>query len=458
MARSPEMHWSPRLGLVLVALAYLVAQLALFSLDRAPSWDEAVYLSQVTPDAEATVFAPSRTRGIVVLVAPFTFAGVPLTGVRVALAVLSSIGLAAAFGAWVAGLKGAAPLAAAIFGASWLTLFYGSEAMPNLWTALLGVAATGLFVSALEGRPRAHLVAAAALAGMAFMRPPDAVVLLIVLLVWAAIRRASLRVSAALVGGVIVGATPWAIELLVRFGDPIEALRTAGDLAHLETGSFLERTRQYLALGDGPTLGPQARPDASIFVLVSLGVFLTMSMWAAVDGIRTRRPAPVVAATAGWVLVLGYVVLVSGLAPRFLMPGLALLSVAGAWAWAHRPQVARTAVVHVGAVAVFGAWIAWQAVVANDIEATVGNQREVFRQAGRVLRDVADDDPCSFRSEGGFPQIQLYSRCRGGGLTGNQPSARFLVVPGSTALPPTFSVVGSVPGSSGDTWVVATEA
>jgi hypothetical protein len=70
-----------------VGTAYLVAQLLLFSPDRAPSWDEAIYLSQVTtPGVHAIAFAPSRARGISLLVAPITVAGGSLPKVRVFLA------------------------------------------------------------------------------------------------------------------------------------------------------------------------------------------------------------------------------------------------------------------------------------------------------------------------------------------------------------------------------------
>jgi hypothetical protein len=452
----------PGLGLVLVALVYLVAQLTLFSLERAPSWDEAVYLSQVTPETTATVFAPSRARGIVALVAPLALTGLPLAAVRAGLAVLSAAGLALAFGTWGARLKAAAPLAAAIFAFSWLGLFYGSEAMPNLWTALLGVAASGLLVSALDGTPRAHLGAGAAMAGMAFMRPPDAFVLLVALLAWTAFRRAPLRLSVSLVAGAALGAAPWLIEVLVRFGDPIEALRAAGRLAHLDPTPALDRVLQHLSLADGPTAGSGSGPaPVSVAVLVSGAALVVGTACAALLGVRRKEPAPVVAATAGWALVLVYPAFVDGLAPRFLMPGLALLAIAAAWAWSGRPRLSRGRLARVGAAAIAIAWLSWQVALAVRIESTVERQREPFRDLGASMHEAAAGEPCSFRSEDGFPQIQLSSGCSGGELTGRQPppGVQFLVVRDPEAeLPASWLPIASARSGSGQPWVLATRA
>ena len=57
-------------ALILVCLSFLVLQWMLFPHDRPPGWDESVYLSQITPGAEAAFFAGWRARGITVIVAP----------------------------------------------------------------------------------------------------------------------------------------------------------------------------------------------------------------------------------------------------------------------------------------------------------------------------------------------------------------------------------------------------
>ena len=57
LPRDSEVALARRL-VVVVGLAYLAAQLIAFSLDRPPSWDEAIYLSQVAPGAEPLPCVP----------------------------------------------------------------------------------------------------------------------------------------------------------------------------------------------------------------------------------------------------------------------------------------------------------------------------------------------------------------------------------------------------------------
>src|SRR5712691_2449186 len=143
---APSARW-----LITIGAGFFAAQLILFSVHRAPSWDEAVYLSQVTPGAHAVFFAPSRARGITLLVAPVVGLGGSIAAVRVFLAAASSVALAASFLPWISVLGPAAALAAFLFGLCWLGLFYGSEVMPNLWAALAGVAAVGVMAPVLAG-------------------------------------------------------------------------------------------------------------------------------------------------------------------------------------------------------------------------------------------------------------------------------------------------------------------
>ena len=99
--------------LLVVGLMFLGAQLLAFSLDRPPSWDEAIYLSQVAPGAEALPFVPSRARGITFLAAPVLQLGGSLVHVRLFLAVASAVALTAAFRSW-AKVTGLGAVAAAV--------------------------------------------------------------------------------------------------------------------------------------------------------------------------------------------------------------------------------------------------------------------------------------------------------------------------------------------------------
>lgn len=78
--------------ILLIGLAYLTTELVLFSLDRPPSWDEAIYLSQVAPGAEPLPFVPSRARGITFLALPVLQLGGSLSHLRLFLAVASAAG------------------------------------------------------------------------------------------------------------------------------------------------------------------------------------------------------------------------------------------------------------------------------------------------------------------------------------------------------------------------------
>ena len=92
LPRDSEITLARRL-VVVVGLAYLAAQLLAFSLDRPPSWDEAIYLSQVAPGAEPLPFVPSRARGITFLALPVLQLGGSLAQLRLFLAVASAAAL-----------------------------------------------------------------------------------------------------------------------------------------------------------------------------------------------------------------------------------------------------------------------------------------------------------------------------------------------------------------------------
>lgn len=404
--------------LVVVGACSLVAQLVLFSLDRAPSWDEAIYLSQVTPGAEAIAFAPSRARGITFLVAPATVSGGSLATVRLFLAVASSAALAAAFIPWVPVLGLAAPLAAFALGFSWLGLFYGSEAMPNLWAAMLGVAAAGMLAAGFGGPRRWAVPAAAALlALMALFRPSDALTLAAGLGVTVLLLegRGSLRALAWLGGGVAAGWAPWLVEMSMRYGGPLAALREAGNVGHVAPGGLGERARQYLALTNGPTMGPEQPARVPVGGALWVGAVAVLAAFTLARSRRSAAFGPLLAATLGGLtLALEYLLVVSGLAPRFLLPAYALLCVPAAAGVAYllRNRAASPAAAAL-AIVLVAAWTGWQVGTTNRIEAGSSVARAAARQVGMAMRDLAGEGPCAFASSDGFPQIAFASGCEG---------------------------------------------
>ena len=165
--------------------------------------------------------------------------------------------------------------AAVLFAGAWPTLFYGSELMPNLWVALVAVAATAVLARRLargEGRYD-ELVAGGLVAVAALFRPLDAVVLTAALVVVpVALRRATWSWAGFLLLGLAAGWLPWLVEMTARFGSPGEAFAAAARLGHTGRWSPVENARQYLALSDGPSIGPVADPELPAGVLWLVGL------------------------------------------------------------------------------------------------------------------------------------------------------------------------------------------
>ena len=86
--------------LALVAAAFTASQLVFVSQRLGLSWDETVYVSQVSAHAPAAWFDPARARGIPLLVAPVALLTSSVRALRVYLSVASGLGLFLALLAW----------------------------------------------------------------------------------------------------------------------------------------------------------------------------------------------------------------------------------------------------------------------------------------------------------------------------------------------------------------------
>lgn len=268
--------------IVAVSAAFAAAQLVFVAPHLRLSWDETVYVSQVSGHAPAANFDPARARGIPLLVAPVTLLTSSVMALRVYLSVASGLGLFLALltwrrlrPAWVLALAGLC------FGGLWTAQYYGPLAMPDLWVSLCALAAVGFFLQAaarLASGPvgpasRARAAGPAgpagrlaqrglgALAGLgaamalaALIRPGDAVFLGAALLA-AAIAVPAWRcwqLVAATAAGLVAGGAQWVVEAYLRFGGPLQRLHAAG----AEQGGF----GLHLGLWDelralnGPTL------------------------------------------------------------------------------------------------------------------------------------------------------------------------------------------------------------
>lgn len=407
--------------LVAVGVAYLVAQFALFSFSRPPGWDESVYLSQMMPGRDLA-FDAWRARGITLLIAPVTVLGGSVEQVRLFLMVASAIAVTISFRVWIPLIGFAAPVAAVMFSFTWLALLNGSEVMPNLWAAILGLATTGLVARRLDdGRVRHVVLAAAALAAMALTRPTEAAVLAGAIGLYVVVfRRTEWRLLAWLGVGLVLGWLPWFIEMSIRFGGPVRALDEAA-IEHFAAASVSHNLFIHLA-ATGGKLAVDRVPLAGV---IWWGLLVSLTIVAIAKARGAGRTAAVLAGVGTLALALEYVVFVATFpAPRFLLPAYALASVpAAVGAMIIVRGVARTharsfvaRAVGVSVLILLIPWAIWQGTAAVDHERLRMVSTVAFRDVGLTIRRLAGGMPCAFVSPHGYPMIEFASGCGGARL------------------------------------------
>jgi hypothetical protein len=326
--------------LVGVAAAFSAAQL-LFVRLHGLSWDEVVYVSQVSRHVPAAPFDPARSRGIPLLVAPIALVTSSITAVRVYLAIASGAALFGSLVAWRR-LRPAWMLALAglAFGSLWVTQYYGPQAMPDEWLAFAALASVGLFLRAVgrpddtelpgRGHARVRLAGlAAVVAAAALIRPGDAIFLVVVLIAAALVVRPWRQwpVIVTVVAGLVAGAAQWVAEAFARFGGPLERLH----LASAEQGGFGLRFGVWAELRavNGPTLCRPCHvgwkyPVLSLWWL-ALPVLVVLGLLAAKRAGRLGSAA--LAAACGLGLAAQYLFGIWYAAPRFLIPAYALAAI-----------------------------------------------------------------------------------------------------------------------------------
>ena len=216
--------WADLLWLLGVAAAFTVAVLALSPLHQGFSWDETVYISQISKHTPSMPWAPERARGMPLLVAPVTLLTSSPTALRVYLSVLAGAALFLALLAWRR-LRPAWVLALAglIFGGLWVAQAEAPLVFPNFWAAVGALAGAGLFLRGVTkiGSPGVNAVLlGVAVAFTALMRPADAVFVLGPLLLFGLAVPAwrSWPVLLAVPAGLTAGLGEWVIEAYRYFG------------------------------------------------------------------------------------------------------------------------------------------------------------------------------------------------------------------------------------------------
>lgn len=406
-----------------VAGAFTLAQLLLVRPSIGLGWDEVVYVSQVAADAPAAFFSAPRARGVPLLVWPIASWSSSTPLLRVYLAVLSGLGLYLALRTW-RGLFPARVLAgaAALFATLWVTLFYGPQAMPNLWVAYGALICVACFLRArADRRDRPALwgvLAGAAL--MAWMRPTDAVWVVLPLLVLAAAVR-HWRLGVALAAGLVAGGLQWVIEAFVSYGGLRERLNEASRIQG-DLGWNLAVDDQLRSLVGStlcrPCNGEMPSPVvyAWWFVLPLLAAYgLAIAVLA---GRTTRTLVPLAcAATAAF----PYLFMIGYAAPRFLLPAYALLAIPVADALLHlatkpngRWRPAPAAVIALG----LAGHLAVQYVVLDRTVDRTTADRQAWARSAAALHRLGVRPPCLLTGHEATP-VAYYTGCDSGATRGH---------------------------------------
>lgn len=383
-----------------VAAVYAAVQLLLAVPGSGLGWDETVYVSQVARDAPAAFFSAPRARGITLLVAPVTLLTPSVTALRIYLALLSAAALLLCLWGWRRLVP--APvlaLAGALFACLWPTLFYGPQAMPNLWVAFGALLAVGCFLRAARD-PGDRLALAGLVAGSglaALMRPSDAVWLLLPLACATATVRAGRRSAllAALAAGALLGAAEWVVEAELRYGGLLTRLRRAGEIQG--------------GLGWHPAFGDHVRALAGRTLCrpcdVPWSQPVTALWWFALPPLvagglltahRAGRLRPYLVPTAvALSLAAPYLLLVGYAAPRFLLPAYALLALPAALCLARLLGLARSRPFLLGALCLaLAAHLALQLAVTAKLGARARAARTAFTAAAAELHRQGVRPPC----------------------------------------------------------------
>jgi 4-amino-4-deoxy-L-arabinose transferase-like glycosyltransferase len=295
--------------------------------------------------------------------------------------------------------------------------------MPNLWVALIAVAATaGLARRRAIGEGRYdELLAGGLVAIAALIRPLDAVVLTAALILLPiAVRRATVPWVVHLVLGLAAGWAPWVVEMTARFGSPGEAFAAAARLGHTGHWSLFENARQYLALSDGPSIGPVLHPDVPISgALWLIGLAILVGSGIVTANRRGLLPTLVVPTAAGLALATEYIVFTDAQAPRFLLPAMSLLTIPAGLGLVsivtRRDREQHDSVPFLAGAAtaiVVLAWVVVQLGIAARVEAGVVEQRGSAERAGLRVRRLSAGEPCHVYAEGSFPIVGFAARCR----------------------------------------------
>lgn len=306
---------------IAAAVAFTLAVL-LFGPLRVPLfWDESVYASQISQHVPMN-WGAERARGLPLLVAPVTLLTNSVVALRVYLVLLAGIGLFLAMLAW----RGRRPdwvvaLAGVIFGGLWVTQSQAPLLLPSYWTAIGGMAGVGLFLRAMERdtpSPLGIALLAVTVAFTAIIRPVDAIVIFVTLLVitiaarpWRHAVSLGAALAGAIVTGLAVGIGEWVAEAYLYFGGPLKRLHAA---AAASGGSKLNLVNNLRIMSGGQVSSKPGFPGMSGWSHPPL-----LAWWAAF-GILALIGVYAARRYCGWLLAATPVICALGLYAAYSLP------------------------------------------------------------------------------------------------------------------------------------------
>ncbi|MFF2643077.1 hypothetical protein ACFVUB_24960 [Streptomyces niveus] len=423
-------------------------------------WDEIVYASRFGPYGGDVPFSAPRTRGVPLLLVPVASWSDSVVLLRLWTAVLAGGALYLGWRPWLGVLRGPVGVwvAAGLYGSLWFALFYANSAMPNHYTAMGAVAATGCFLLREPGRG-AYAGIVAGLAVVTLMRPNDGAAVALPLLAAALLVPAwrGPGRAAAVVAGVAAGAAPWVVEAWLRFGGVARRLAEASDTQ----GGMrpVLSLKAHLTALDGPLLCRPCTGDTVASGVVEWWLLLPLLV---VLGLWTTRRAgqatgPLWLAVAVAVSVsLPYLFLVPYAAPRFLLPGYALLvlpAALGLLAAARRARRSRPL-----AVALVLVLLGHAAVQITQVRTHVSVQERArgdWQRISAVLRENGVRPPCLIKGNSLAIPVAYTAGCASAGM--DDPAPATAVILRRTDPPPWARdwPRRPVPGTYNPGWSVA---
>jgi hypothetical protein len=220
------------------------------------------------------------------------------------------------------------------------------------------------------------------------------------------------RGLACLLASTSVGVLAWLIEMSARYNGPGGALRAAREYGHVGRGIGVLGS---LRLADGPIIGPDPDPSFPVFGVLAAIVLVALVVLGLRASHRTRTWQPAwFASGAGVVLLAAYLFGVGGSAPRFLLPGIALLCVpAGVGCvWIARRGRPAVAVLAVLATVLVG----YQVWIGRTIATDQSRQATAAAAVGARIRTLDAGRPCVVLSWTATPQIAFAAGCVGANL------------------------------------------